>query len=63
MDTNGYQVTHMEDIACQREDHDLNLDAVFRPSIDTPFSPSNFKKFELNSMAEKPTVTDQENNR
>ena len=56
MDTSGYQVTDLEDIEFVFEDPDLNIDAVFRPGIDTPFSLSNFNVFEMFSLAENPIV-------
>ena len=42
------------------EDPDLNVDAVFRPGIDTPFSPSTFHDFEMGSMAQNSILIDEE---
>ena len=36
-DTNGYQVFLLDDLECYWENDQLDVDAVFRPSIDTPF--------------------------
>ena len=60
MDTSGYQMSDLEQIEFHWEDPDLNTDAVLRPGVDIPFSPSNFKDFETSSMAENITVTDEE---
>ena len=40
LDTSSYQLTDLEDIEFNWENSEL--DAVFRPGIDTPFSPSTF---------------------
>ena len=40
LDTSGYQVSDLEDIEFNWENDQLDLDAVFRPGIDTPFSPT-----------------------
>ena len=37
LDTSSYQVSNLEDIEFNWEDSQLDLDAVFRPGIDTPF--------------------------
>ena len=42
LDTSSYQVSDLEDIEFNREDSQLDMDAVFRPGIDTPFSPTTF---------------------
>ena len=42
MDTSSYQVSDLEDIEFNWEDSQLDMDAVFRPGIDTPFSPTTF---------------------
>ena len=40
LDTSSYQVSNLEDIEFNWENSILDLDAVFRPGIDTPFSPT-----------------------
>ena len=40
LDTSSYQVSNLEDIVFNREYSQLNMDAVFRPGIDIPFSPT-----------------------
>ena len=37
LDTSSYQVSNLEDIEFNWEDTQLDMDAVFRPGIDTPF--------------------------
>ena len=40
--TSRYQVSDLEDTDFNWENSQLDLDAVFRPGIDTPFSPTTF---------------------
>ena len=42
LDTSSYQVSDLEDIKFNWEESQLDLDTVFRPGIDTPFSPTTF---------------------
>ena len=42
LDTSSYQVSDLEDIEFDWENSQLDMDAVFRPGIDTPFSPTTF---------------------
>ena len=37
LDTSRYQLTDLVDIEFNRENSHLEMDAVFRPGIDTPF--------------------------
>ena len=37
MDTSSYEVTDLEDIEFHLEHLDLNMDAIFKPRIDTSF--------------------------
>ena len=59
-DKSAYQVYDLEDIDFHLIDPHLNMDAVFRPGKDIPFSPSNFEGFEMGSMAENPFLIDEE---
>ena len=54
MDTSGYQVSDLEDIECHWESPDFNMNAVFRPGVDTSVSPSTFNDFEICSVTENP---------
>ena len=60
MDKSGYQVPDLKDIEFHWEDPDLNMDAVFRPGIDTPFILSTFNDFEIDSTAENTILIDEE---
>ena len=61
MDTRVYQVSaDSDDVEFYSENDQLDADAVFRPGIDTPFSPSNFKDFENGSTAGSPILLDGE---
>ena len=40
--TGSYQVSDLEDIEFNWENSKLDMDAVFRSGIDTPFSPTTF---------------------
>ena len=42
LDTNSYQVSDLENVEFNWENSQLDLDAVFRPGINTPFSPTTF---------------------
>ena len=42
LDSSSYQVSDLKDIDFNWEDSQLDMDAVFRPGIDTPFSPTTF---------------------
>ena len=59
-DTGGYQVSDLDDNEFSWKRDQLDADAVFTLSIDTPFSPSTFKDFEMGSKAENPLLIDEE---
>ena len=42
LDTSSYQVSDLENIDFNWEDSRMDMDAVFRPGIDTPFLPTTF---------------------
>ena len=60
MDTSGYQVSDLDDVEFYGANDQLHVDAVFRRSIDTPFSPSTFNNSEMGSMAQKRILVDEE---
>ena len=60
LDTSSYQVSDLEDIEFNWENSQLDIDAVFRPGIDTPFSPSTFDDFSMEGSVENPIVLDEE---
>ena len=45
MDKNGYQMFDPDDVDFYRENDQLDVDAVFRPGIDTLFLPSTSNAF------------------
>ena len=63
MDTSECQVSDLEDNDFHWEPFDFNMDAVFGPSVDTPFSLSTFTKCEMGSMSENPILIDEEQDR
>ena len=60
LDTSSYQVSDLEDIELNWEDSQLDMDAVFRPGIDTPFSPTTFNDLSMGGTVEHPIVLDEE---
>ena len=60
LDTSSYQVSDLEDIEFNWENDQLDLDAVFRQGMDTPFSPTTFDDFSMEGSVEKPIVLDEE---
>ena len=60
IDTNGYQVSDLDDVDFCWENDQLDVDAVSRPGIETPVFSSTFNDFERGSRAENPIVVDKE---
>ena len=60
LDTSSYQVSDREDIEFNWENSQLEVDAVFRPGIDTPFSPTVFDDLSMEGSVENPIVLDEE---
>ena len=60
MNTSGYQVSDLDDVEFYWENNELEVDAVFRPGIDTPFSPAVFDDLEIRGTAEKYIMLDEE---
>ena len=61
LDTNGYQVSaDLDDVEFYWENDQLDVDAVFRPGIDTPFSPTAFDDLGMRGSAENPILLDEE---
>ena len=59
LDTSSYQVSDLEDIEFNWETSQLDMDAVFRPGIDTPFSPTTFEDLLIgDGSVENPIVLD-----
>ena len=63
IDTSGYEVSaDLDDVEFYWENDQLDVDAVFRPSIDTPFSPTAFDDSEMGGSAENPILLDEQEN-
>ena len=61
MDTSGYQVSaNVDNVEIYWENDQLDVDAVFRPGIDTPFSPTAFEDLEMRGSVENPILLDEE---
>ena len=60
-DTRGYELSDLEDTEFSWEDPAVAMDSIYRPGIDTPFSPSNFDDFQMEgSTAANPIIVDDE---
>ena len=61
LDTSSYQVSDLEDIEFNWETSQLDMDSVFLPGIDTPFSPTVFDHLLMgDGSVENPIVLDEE---
>ena len=60
LDTSSYQVSELEDIEFNWENSQLDMDAVFRAGIDTPFSPTTFDDLSMEGSVENSIVLDEE---
>ena len=60
MDKSGCQVSaDLDDVEFYWENDQLDVYAVFRPGIDTPFSPTAFEDLEMGGSAENPILLDE----
>ena len=61
LDTSSYQVSDLEDIEFNWENSQLDMDEVFRPGMNTPFSPTAFDDLLMgDGSVENPIVLDEE---
>ena len=60
LDTSSYQVSDLKDIEFNWENSQMDMDAVFRPDIDTSFSPNTFDDLSMEGSVENPIVLDEE---
>ena len=60
LDTSSYQISDLEDIEFNWEISKLDMDAVCRPGIHTPFSPTTFDDLSMEGSVENPNVLDEE---
>ena len=58
--TSSFQVSDLEDIEFNWENSQLDMEAVFRPGIDTPFSPTTFDDLSMEGSVENPFLLDEE---
>ena len=64
LDTSSYQVSDLGDIEFNWENSQLDMDPVFRPGIDTPFSPTTFDDLLMgDGSVESPIVLDEEDHK
>ena len=59
-DTSGYQESDLDDVEFYWENDHLDVDAVFRPGIDTPFSTTPFADLDMGGPAEDTILPDEE---
>ena len=60
-DTSGYELSDLEHIEFSWEDPAVDVESVYRPGINTPFSPSTFDDFQMEgSTAANPIIFDDE---
>ena len=60
LEFSSYQVSDLEDIEFNWENSQLDMDAVFRPGIDTSFSPTTFDDLLMgDGSVENPIVLDE----
>ena len=60
-DRSGYELSDLEDIEFSWEDPAVDMDSVYAPGIDTPFSPSIFDDYQMEgSTAANPIIVDDE---
>ena len=60
LNTSEYQVSDLDDVEFYWENDQLDVDAVLRPGIDTPFSSTAFDNLEMGGSAENPILLDEE---
>ena len=60
LDPSSYQVSDLEDMEFNWENSQMDMDAVFRPSIDTPFSPTTFDDLSMEGSVENPIGLEEE---
>ena len=59
LDTSSYLVSDLEDIELNWENSKLEMDAVFRRSLDTPFSPTKFDNLPMEGSVQNPIGLDE----
>ena len=59
-DLSGYELSDLEDFEVSWEDSAVDMDSVYRPEVDTPFSPSIFDVVQIGLTAANPIIVDDE---
>ena len=54
LDTSSHQLTDLEDIEFKWEKSQMDMDAVFRPGKDIPFSPTTFDDLSMEGQLKTP---------
>ena len=60
MDTSGYQLSDLDDVEFYWQNDQLDVGSIFRPGIDTPFSPTAFDNLESGGAAQNPILLGKE---
>ena len=60
LDTSSYQVSDLGDTEFNWKNSQLDLDTVFRPGVDTFFSPTTFDDLSMERSVENPIALDEE---
>ena len=60
LSSSSYQVSDLEDMEFNWENSQLDMDAVFRPGIDTPYSPTTFDDLSMEGSLENFIKLDEE---
>ena len=60
LDTRSYHMTDLHDIEINWENSQLDMDAMFRPGVDTHFSPTTFDDLLMKGSVENSIVSDEE---
>ena len=59
LDTSSYQISDLEDIVFNWGNSQLDMDAVFRPGIDTPFFPTTFDNLSMEGSVKNSILLDE----
>ena len=63
LDIRGYELSDLEDNEATWESHHLEIDCVFKPGIDIPFSPTEFDDLEMTGSSKNPNELKEEENK
>ena len=63
MDTSSYRMSDLDDVDFHRGIDQRDANAIIRPGIDTPFSPTAFDDLEMGDSAENRILLDEEDDK